>query len=337
MAKLHQGVWGEQKDEHTLATVKAALESGINFFDNAEMYGNGYAEEVTGRALRASGFPRESYYIATKVSESNLSASLVREHAQASIDRMSCKYLDLYQLHWASRAAVRTSKYPERPLEEEVPLEETLLALNELREKGKIRNIGVCNFGVHDLKRALATGIPIASNQICYNLLWRGIEAEVIPFCINNDVAILPWSAMGQGLLTGKYQHADNVPAGRQRSRLFCGSGQGARPQQRHGEPGFEKETFAAIDKFRWIAEHLIPAAKLEHVALAWLRQQPAVKSVLMGARNPAQLKGNLQCLDLTLQPTEVALLNDAGDELKRNLGHENLDPYEGADSSRIW
>ena len=132
-AKLHQGVWGQQDERDTFATVKAALDAGINFFDNAEMYGGGAAEEVLGRALKASGYSRGDYYIATKVSESNLSASQVRQHAQASIDRMDCGYIDLYQLHWASRAALRTAKYPERPLEEEVPLEETLRALAELK------------------------------------------------------------------------------------------------------------------------------------------------------------------------------------------------------------
>merc|ERR1712031_131235 len=134
------------------------------------------------------------------------------------------------------------------------------------------------------------------------NLVWRGIEAEVIPFCIENNIAILPWSPMGQGLLTGKYKTANDVPAGRQRSRLFCGHGEGARPQQRHGESGFEVETFASIEKLVWISRHLAPPAKLEHVALAWLRQQPAVKSVLMGARNIEQLQGNLKSLELILE-----------------------------------
>jgi len=244
--------------------------------------------------------------------------------------------MDLYQLHWASRAALRTSKYPERPLEKEVPLEETLQALSELRAEGKIRNIGVCNFGVNDLKRALATGVPIVSNQISYNLLWRGIEEEVVPFCIANNIAILPWSPMGQGLLTGKFKTADDVPAGRQRSRLFCGRGEGARTQQRHGEDGFEVETFESISKSAAIAGRLTPAAKLEHVALAWVRQKPGVTSTLMGARNIKQLQGNLESLNLTLSSDELASLDDATDELKCKLGHTNLDPYEGADSTRI-
>jgi hypothetical protein len=147
---------------------------GVNFFDNAEMYGDGYAEEVMGRALRASGYERSQYYVATKVSESYLEPSLLKEHLDASLARIGVDCIDLYQLHWASRAAVKTAKYPERPLPEEVPLEDTLAALEECKAAGKIKHIGVCNFGVSDLKRALATGTKIVSNQICYNLLWYG-------------------------------------------------------------------------------------------------------------------------------------------------------------------
>ena len=184
MTALHNGVWGDQADEDTFATIKAALDLGVNFFDNAEMYGDGYAEEVMGRALKASGYKRDQYYIGTKVSESYLEPTLLKQHVDESIERMGCDYIDLYQLHWcaltltltltrrlvsnckrcapreiaahgtdiaalrASRAAVKTDKYPERPLVEEVPMEDTLKALEECKVAGKIKHIGVCNFGV---------------------------------------------------------------------------------------------------------------------------------------------------------------------------------------------
>ena len=338
-AKLHDGVWGEQPDEDTFATVKAALDAGVNFFDNAEMYGSGYAEEVTGRALRASGYPRDAYYIATKVSESNLAPSLLREHCEASIARMDCGYIDLYQLHWASRAALKTDKYPDRPLAEEVPLEDTLRELAALQREGKVRNIGVCNFGVADLRRAMATGVTIVSNQVPYSLLWRGIEDEIVPLCVQHGIAILPWGPMGQGLLCGKYGTADDVPAGRARSRLFCGSGPGARPQQRHGEAGCEALTFAAIDKVRWVARRLGEGGgggePMANVALAWVRQRPAVRSTLMGARTPSQLHRNLRSLELELPGVVCGLLEDATAAVKRHLG-SNVDPYEPEESNRI-
>ena len=123
------------------------------------------------------------------------------------------------------------------PLPEEVPLEETLAALEECKAEGKIKHIGVCNFGVEDLKRALATGTKIVSNQICYNLLWRGIEDEVVPFCIENDIAILPWSPMGQGLLTGKVSSADEVQPGRTWKLIYRASRDGWTAQDFHQFP----------------------------------------------------------------------------------------------------
>lgn len=364
--RLHEGIWGHQRDEDTFATIKAALDLGVNLFDNSEMYGDGYAEEVMGRALKASGYERSSYHIATKVSEAFLEPALLRQHLEASLRRLGVDYIDLcvcrsdpirhgrsastaavrparpppscaptappprrYQIHWASRAAVRTDRYPQRPLGAEVPLEATLAALDECRRAGLIRHIGVCNFGVGDLQRALGTGVPIVSNQLCYHLLWRGAEDEVMPFCAAHNIAILPWSPLAQGLLTGKMREPQAVPAGRARSRLFSSS----RPQQRHGEPGLERETFAALDKFAWMSERL--GAPMANVALAWLKDQPGVCSVLMGARTPAQLRRNLDSLALHLEPAVLSLLRDAGEEIKRKLG-PNLDCYEGAATSRI-
>ena len=141
MAKLHAGVWGDQDDADTFATVKAALDAGVNFFDNAEMYGDGYAETVMGRALKASGYKREDYVIATKVCETYLAPDLVEKQIDASLARMDCEYIDLYQIHWHSRAGLKTEKYPERPLSAEVPLKDTLLKLQEIQATGKIRHI----------------------------------------------------------------------------------------------------------------------------------------------------------------------------------------------------
>merc|ERR1712217_430388 len=245
------------------------------------------------------------------------------------VKRMDCEYIDLIQLHWASRAAVSSNKYPERPLKEEVPLESTLAALEELRQDGLVRHIGACNFGCEDISRWLKTSVPMASNQLCYNLLWRGIEREVVPLCVKNGIAILTWSPVAQGLLTGKYSSADEVPAGRARSRLFSSK----RPQQRHGEAGLEEETFRALRKMKWIAEQL--KQPLQNVSLAWLLKQRGVTSLCMGARNPEQLQGNLECLQIELSEEVAGLQGDAGSEIFEKLG-TNLDPYEAADSTRI-
>jgi aryl-alcohol dehydrogenase-like predicted oxidoreductase len=326
---LHEGVWGDQSDEDTFSAVKAALDNGINFFDNAEMYGDGYAEEVLGRALKASGYKRDEYIIATKVSESYLSAALVREHLEGSLLRLQTDFIDLYQIHWHSRAAQKSEHYPERPLEQEVPLEETMKALGELQKEGKIRHIGVCNFGCEDIRDVLATGVPIVSNQICYSLLWRGVEEGLVDLCMANDIAILPWGPLGQGLLAGKFATADDVPPGRARTRLFSKH----RAQQRHGEDGEETKTFAAIEEIRGISAET--GEPMANVSLSWLMARRGVVSVLMGARNISQVERNMGAIAVELPPGVVRALDSATDELKQALG-SHLDPYEPAEQTRI-
>jgi aryl-alcohol dehydrogenase-like predicted oxidoreductase len=185
-----------------------------------------------------------------QVSESYLDPLQLADRLDRSLARLGTDYIDLYQIHWHSRAAVRSERYPDRPLAAEVALEATLRSLDDLRKRGLIRHIGVCNFGVADLRAAIATGVPIVSNQVCYNLLWRGIETELVPLCVKHNIAILPWSPLQQGILTGKFETADAVPEGRKRSRLFSGK----RPFARHGEAGLEDLVFAALDELRHIS-----------------------------------------------------------------------------------
>ena len=272
-------------------------------------YGDGYSEDVLGRALAACAhdFPRASYFIASKASESHLSPALIRSAVQASLARLRTPYIDLYQLHWHSRAAVRSDKYPDRPLAEEIPLENTLLALQELKREGLIRHIGVCNFGPKDLQHALGTGVSIVSNQICYNLLWRGCELSgLMQLCQDNQISVIAWSPLQQGVLTGKFASADDVPSGRARTRLFSRF----RPFQRHDEDGQEDEMFTALAALKGaVLEHNSPNASeespsstdtnpstcqgqltLSTASLAWVLRHPAVACALVGARAAAQV-----------------------------------------------
>jgi len=329
MEALHNGVWGEQSDEATFSTVNAALASGINFFDTAEMYGDGYSEEVLGRALKASDYARDKYMVATKVSETNLAPAVLRAHLEASLARLQLDYIDVCQIHWHSRAGVRSATYPERPLEAEVPLEETLQELAKLKAEGKIKHIGVCNFGPSDIREVLRIGVPIVSNQVSYGLLWRGIEHELLQLCADNGIGIMAWGSLQQGLLCGKFKTADDVPPGRARNRLFSS----ARPQQRHGEAGLETETFTAVEEIRKVAAEV--ARPMAEVSLAWVLQQPNMTICLMGARNGDQLKSNLPAVEKKLDDATIAKLNTATDDVKEKLG-TNLDPYETQAHTRI-
>lgn len=288
--------WGPQDKAESLATIHAALDAGINFFDTAEGYSEGESEEVLGRALAGC---RHEAVIATKVSRAHLSADEVRLACEHSLRRLRTDYIDLYQIHWPSRT---------------VPLAETLAALERLREQGKVRAIGVCNFGVGDLADLLASG-QTAANQLPYSLLWRAIEYEIQPKCVAEGIAILCYSTLAQGLLTGKFSSPDEVPEGRARTRLFSS----ARPQTRHGEPGCEKQVFAALAQIGRICAEI--GQPMANVALAWLLHQPGVTAVIAGARRPEQIRQTAQAADLTLSPETLARLSAATDEVKRLIG----------------
>jgi myo-inositol catabolism protein IolS len=288
--------WGPQAEADSVATVHAALDAGVSLFDTAEGYGGGDSETMLGRALAGR---RHEAVIATKVSRANLSAAEVQQACENSLRRLQTDYVDLYQIHWPSRT---------------VPLAETLEALDRLREQGKVRAIGVCNFGVLDLSDLLAIGWA-ETNQLPYNLLWRAVEYEIRQKCVDEGIGILCYSALAQGLLTGKFSSPDEVPEGRARTRLFSVEW----PQARHGEPGCEREVFAALEQIRYICTEI--GQPMATVALAWLLHQPGVTSVIAGARRPDQIRQTVQAVDLALMPEILARLTEATEEVKHIIG----------------
>ncbi len=288
--------WGELDDTESIATIHAALEVGVNFFDTAEGYGGGHSESILGQALEGR---RHEAVIATKVGRRHLSHEVVQEACEESLRRLKTDYIDLYQIHWPSRT---------------VPLDETIGAFERLREQGKVRAIGVSNFGVQDLSTLLAIG-RCETNQLPYNLFWRAIEYAIKPKCLAENIGILCYSTLAQGLLAGKFASPDEVPEGRARTRHFSKD----RPMVRHGEEGCEVELFEALENIRQISQQIhVPMA---NVALAWLLHQPGVSSVIAGARTPEQIKQNVQTIDVELSSDTVAALNNATEELKQKLG----------------
>lgn len=295
-------VWGEQSDDDSIATVHAALDAGINFFDTAEGYEAGHSERVLGRGLLGR---RDEAVIATKVSPSHLAEADVIAACEQSLRNLQTDVIDLYQIHWPNWA---------------VPLEETVGALETLQRQGKIRAIGVSNFGVQDLSAILEL-TDVATDQMPFSLLWRVIEGEVQPLCMDRGVGIICYSPLAQGLLTGRYASADEVPEGLARTRLYADS----RPQSQHGEAGCEAEVFAALAEIRRIADGL--GQPMAAVALAWVRQQVGVTSFLVGARKPEELAWNLPSLELELSAEVLAELNRVTQPVKRALG-SNPDPW---------
>jgi len=293
--------WGGNDPADSVAAIHASLDAGVNFFDTARGYGGGESEELLAKAL---GARRKEVVVATKLND--LSPAGVRKQCENSLRRLQSDYIDLYQIHWPRG---------------ETPVEPALETMDALRREGKIRAIGVSNFGVSFLRDALAAA-EVQTNQLCYSLLWRAIEHEVKPLCEENDVGILTYSPLAQGLLTGKFASAGDVPQGRARTRLFSGD----RPQARHGEQGAEAETFAALDEIRRIAEEA--GHSMAHVSLAWLLAQPGVTSVIVGGRNPAQAADNAAAGDVQLPADVLDRLAAATEPVKELVG-TNCDMWQ--------
>jgi len=300
--------WGPQKESDAINAIYAALDAGINFFDTAEIYGDGYSEELLGRTLTKR---RKEVIIATKVSPHHLRPKDLIKSCENSLRRLKTDYIDLYYIHWPNR---------------EIPIEETLSTMEKLKREGKIRVLGCSNFGKIDLTELLKKG-RVEADQLPYSLLWRVIENEIQPLCIKNNIAITCYSPLAQGLLTGKFNSPDEVPEGRARTRHFSSN----RPQARHKEAGAEKETFEVLGEIKKICKKInIPMAQ---VSLAWLLSRRGVASIIAGARNPEQVKINAKTADLTLPQEILEKLTLITEDLKNKLGN-NPDMWQS--DSRI-
>lgn len=303
-------VWGPQDDDVSIATVHAALDKGITFFDTAEGYNDdSHSEGVLGRALVGR---RSEAVIATKISPPHLLPDLVEEACDASLERLQTDHIDLYQIHWPNH---------------EVAIEDSLAALIKLRDSGKIRAIGVCNFGVQDLSDALES-TEIVTDQLPYNLLWRPIEVEIQPKCLDNNVGLICYSPLAQGLLTGRYTSPDDVPDGLSRSRLFSKD----RPLAIHGEAGCEAEAFEAIKEVIRIANRL--GEHPAKISLGWVRSRPGIAALLVGARSPEELDLNIPAFEYELPAGIAEELDTATDTVKSKLG-SNGDMWSGENRMR--
>lgn len=289
--------WGTQAEADSIATIHAALDAGVTLIDTAPLYGDGLSEEIVGKALHDR---RAQALIATKVSESDMTPERAIAGCEASLRRLQTDCIDLLQIHWLGTGE---------------QLEDVIAAMEQLRSAGKVRTLGVCNFGPRTLARLRATGTGWITNQLPYNLLWRAIEFDIAPACMQDNLGILCYSPLLQGLLSGRFRTADEVPDGRTRTRHFRGD----RPMSRHGGPGCEALTFATIDRLRELAAGL--GQPLADVALAWLLYQPGVSSVVFGARTPEQIGANITASRLALDPAVLGELKRATEDLKLALG----------------
>ena len=330
--------WGEQRQQDVDEVVACALDHGAYFFDTAETYNGGASEVALGQALRGR---RDRALIGSKIQPNHAYAPEVRRHCEASLQRLQTDRIDVYMIHWPLNAnALRHYTSDEEKLSNPPRIEETLHALGELQREGKIRYLGVSNFGGTQLAEAMAVGVPLALNELSYNLLMRGIESDVLPACSHHGIGVLGYGPLAQGLLTDKFAHFDELPPIRTRTRHFRGSRTGSR----HGEPGFENETREALDQLRRAAaEYSNRSAQvtptltsLGEMALAWVVGNPAITCTLVGARNRAQLETNLRAAESPLDPVLRAEFSRLTESLRQLLG-PGIDYHQGRENSRCW
>jgi len=296
------GTWKKQAEEVEDAIIKAALDAGINAFDTAEAYGAGASEQALARALSRAGVDRSKYYILSKINPDNLvSAEKVREAVERSLKNLNTPYIDLYQIHWANH---------------NMEISAQLKELEKIKAEGKIRAIGVSNFGVKDLSEAVASGVQVESDQLPYSLVTRAIEFGITDVAVKSGVSILAYSPLCQGILSGKYESGDQVPDGITRTRFFHHT---KSPKAKHSEEGCEKELFEALHSFKEVAK------KVNHtpgeVALAWALAQPGVAAVIVGASKPEQIAENVKAVKVKLSPEVLKELTQITEPVKAKLG----------------
>jgi aryl-alcohol dehydrogenase-like predicted oxidoreductase len=275
--------------------MRRAFERGVTFFDTANVYARGRAEEVVGRTI--AEFPREQIVLATKVyfsmgegpNDRGLSRKHVREQIDASLRRLNVDYVDLYQCH----------RY-----DTSTPLEETVRVMDDLVRAGKILYWGVSEWNADQiaaacaLARARGWAEPV-SNQPQYSALWRRIEPRVLPTCREYGLGNVVWSPLAMGILTGKYSDASKPPAG---SRA---AGRAADMMEDY----FTQPVLDAVQRLKPLAAeaHCTPA----QLALAWCLREEVVSSVIVGATRPEQVDDNVAAADLDVDPSIFARMDD--------------------------
>jgi aryl-alcohol dehydrogenase-like predicted oxidoreductase len=285
----YQFGWGPQDDEQSIAAIQHALDLGINWVDTAAVYGLGHSEEVVARALKDRS---DRPYVFTKCERvwndrgevsGSLKAQSIRRECENSLRRLQTDVIDLYQVHWPD---------PEQDIEE------GWHAMAELKQEGKVRYIGVSNFNVSQMRRAMEIA-PITSLQPPYSLIKQDIQNEILPFCQEHNIGVIVYSPMASGLLTGSMSHERiaNLPNDDWRKR-----------DSDFQEPRLSRN-LKLVEVLNEIAfmHNVTPGV----VAIAWTLQHPAVTGAIVGARRPEQVDGIIAAAEFQLKDSENAQIEN--------------------------
>lgn len=298
VSEISLGAWltyaGGVAFEQTRACTEAAFAAGINFFDTANVYGRGAAERAWGEIL--SKHPRDSYILATKVhgqmsddpQDKGLSAQQVAKQIDASLARLQTDHVDLYQAH---------------RFDVEVPLEETIEALELVVKQGKARYLGFSEWTPEQIQAAVDIAGPelFVSSQPQYSMLWQAPEAEVFPLCARHEISQIVWSPLAQGVLTGKYRLGQPHPEDSRAASDEMSSAMGLVMSDR---------TLEAVERLRPIAAE--QGLTLAQLALAWVLRRPELASAIVGASRPEQVHANASASGIELSADVLRAIDEA-------------------------
>jgi aryl-alcohol dehydrogenase-like predicted oxidoreductase len=273
-------MWAGIDDAEIKKSVRAAVDAGISAFDTAEMYGKGHSERIL--AAATAGI-RDRVVLMTKVFSNHLQYDQVIAACHRSLKNLNTDVIDLYQIHWPA------GSFGSR----QVPIEETMRAMTDLKAQGKIRAVGVSNFSRAQLEEAARYG-RIDSLQPPYSLLWRQAERDALPYCAANDITVLAYSPMAQGILAGRFGAAPTFEKGdhRRGHRLF--------------QPDIYPQVLKAVERLGPIARRR--GVSLAQLALAWVLSHPDTCAIA-GARSPAQAAENAGAMQVELSTSELAAM----------------------------
>ncbi|NQT50660.1 aldo/keto reductase [bacterium] len=284
--------WATSDDERFVETVRHALDLGLTFLDTAVGYGSGHSEELVGKAIAGR---RDQVVIATKFSHPSSRPADVRKACEDACQRLGTDHLDLFQQHWPPK---------------DIPLAETIGALEELKQEGKIRAIGVSNWMEPEWGE-LDDPSRVDCLQPNYSLLWRSIEPNVLPLCRQHNIGIITYSSICQGILAGKFENLDDIP-------------QDSRSHNRRLTPEEFPQVLEVLAVLRDVADKY--EKTLAQTAIRWLLDQPGVTAAIVGASRPEQVDRNIGALGWSLDADDWQRLADVSRPLSEGLQpHDTL------------
>jgi len=295
-------MWGGNEQNDAESAIRAAYDLGVTSIDTAPVYGQGASEEIVGRAIK--GLPREKVQILTKYgmrwdlkqgdfafhSHNNAGQAIdiykyagaesIIEECENSLRRLGTDYIDLYQIHWPDNTT---------------QISESMEAVNRLIQAGKVRAAGVCNYNSEQMAEAERT-IKLASNQVPYSMVKRGIETDVVPYCLHHHKSILAYSPLERGLLTGKIKPGHRFNEGDHRA------------DYRYFSEENILSTNVVLNQIKPLAEE--KSCSLSQLVLRWTIEQPGITIALAGARNAEQAISNARAVEVKLSKDDITFIN---------------------------